>query len=192
MIGLVMAGGKGTRMKMSEEKLLLKYKKPIILHVIEALEKSKCFSKIVAATSKNSPKTNELLSKLGIKTIKTAGSDYVSDLNFALSKLDEPTFVVSGDLPLLDDQIVKQIVSSHKKDAEWQSFLVTKNLLDELNTSSEFSVTFEGKQCHYTGISIINPKKISSDVQETYTILDDKRIALNMNTKHEYDSLKNT
>jgi len=30
MIGLVMAGGKGTRMNLDNEKLLLKYKKPII------------------------------------------------------------------------------------------------------------------------------------------------------------------
>lgn len=191
MIGLVMAGGKGTRMDMPEEKLLLKYKKPVILHVIYALQESECFSKIVAATSDNSPKTNELLSNLGIQIIKTAGNDYVSDLSFALSKLDELTLVVSGDLPLLDAQIVKQIVSAHKKDATWQSFLVTKSLLDMLNLSADFSVSFEGRDCYYTGISIINPKKISPKVDENYTILDDKRIALNLNTKHEYDLLKN-
>ena len=34
MIGLVMAGGKGTRMKSNEEKLLLNYKQPLVLHVI--------------------------------------------------------------------------------------------------------------------------------------------------------------
>lgn len=185
-----MAGGKGTRMGMSEEKLLLKYKKPIILHVIDALKESKCFSKIVAATSKNSPKTNEFLSELGIKVIKTTGTDYVSDLSFALSKIDEPTLVVSGDMPLLDAQIIKQMVSEHNKDATWQSFLVTKGFLDVLNLNAEFSVSFDGKQCCYTGISIINPKKISQKIQETYTILDDKRIALNLNTKHEYDLLK--
>jgi len=39
MIGLVMAGGKGTRMNLDNEKLLLKYKKPIILHVIDSLFK---------------------------------------------------------------------------------------------------------------------------------------------------------
>lgn len=192
MIGLVMAGGKGTRMDLPEEKLLLKYKKPVIMHVIDALQESECFSKIVAATSDNSPKTNELLSNLGIQIIKTAGSGYVSDLNFALSKLDEETLVVSGDLPLLDAQIVKQIISAHKKDATWQSFLVTKKLLDLLSLRSGFSVSFEGKDCYYTGISIINPKKISPKVEESYTILDDKRIALNLNTKHEYDLLKNT
>ncbi len=191
MIGLVMAGGKGTRMDLPEEKLLLRYKKPVILHVLDALKESECFSKIVAATSDNSPNTNNFLSNLGIQIIKTAGSGYVPDLNFALSKFDEPTLVVSGDLPLLDAQIVKQIVSAHKTDATWQSFLVTKNLLDLLNLKSDFSVCFEGKQCHYTGVSIIDPKKISQKVEETYTILDDKRIALNLNTKHEYDLLKN-
>ena len=37
MIALVMAGGKGTRMNSSEEKLLLEYKKPVIFHVLAAL-----------------------------------------------------------------------------------------------------------------------------------------------------------
>ena len=45
MIGLVMAGGKGTRMKSNEEKLLLPYKQPLVLHVIDALKNSNCFEK---------------------------------------------------------------------------------------------------------------------------------------------------
>ena len=48
MIGLVMAGGKGTRMNLDNEKLLLKYRKPIILHVVDSLKDSNCFSKIFA------------------------------------------------------------------------------------------------------------------------------------------------
>ena len=40
MIGLIMAGGKGTRMQSDEEKLLLEYKKPLVLHVIDALKNS--------------------------------------------------------------------------------------------------------------------------------------------------------
>ena len=36
MIGIIMAGGKGSRMNLPEEKLLLKFKKPIILQVAEA------------------------------------------------------------------------------------------------------------------------------------------------------------
>ena len=71
MIGLVMAGGKGTRMNLDGEKLLLKYKKPIILHVVDSLNDSKCFSKILALTSSNSPMTKKLLEQNKIDNKKT-------------------------------------------------------------------------------------------------------------------------
>lgn len=191
MIGLVMAGGKGTRMAISDEKLLLVYEKPVVLHVIEALQNSKCLSRIVAATSDNSPKTGQLLTKLGIETISTSGSGYVDDLNFALSKLDGLVLVVSGDLPLLDGQIIREIVAAYDG-TTWQSFLVTDDLLKSLGIKSEFSVIFDGKKCHFSGVSIVNTKNLSSEIRETYAILDDKRIALNLNTKHEYELLKNS
>ena len=38
MIGLVMAGGKGTRMQSDKEKLLLEYKKPLVLHVVDGVD----------------------------------------------------------------------------------------------------------------------------------------------------------
>jgi len=61
MIGIVMAGGKGTRMNLDDEKLLLEFKKPIILQVVDSLKHSNCFSKIITITSPNSPKTKKLL-----------------------------------------------------------------------------------------------------------------------------------
>ena len=87
MIGLVMAGGKGTRMGLSEEKLLLKYKKPVIFHVIDALNNSGCFSKIMVATSSNSPNTVQVLEQKGIETLDTPGKGYSSDLNFLLQNI---------------------------------------------------------------------------------------------------------
>ena len=68
MIGLVMAGGKGTRMDLPEEKLLLKNKKPVIFHVIDALRNSGRFSKVIVATSSNSPKTKQVLEQKKIET----------------------------------------------------------------------------------------------------------------------------
>lgn len=192
MIGLVMAGGRGTRMSLPGEKLLLEHKKPIILHVVDALHDSQCFSKVIAATSKHSPRTNELLLYEGIDVIQTNGEGYVSDLKSALSRLDEDVFVVSGDLPLLDAKTVRELVSRHKKDTAWHSFVLTKKFLDLLNIQLEFAVNFDGKQCYYSGISIVDPKKISNDeIQETLSIFDDEKIAVNINTKEDYDSLKN-
>jgi adenosylcobinamide-phosphate guanylyltransferase len=191
MIGLVMAGGKGTRMGIQGEKLLLQYKKPIILHVLDALKESDCFSKIVAATSHNSPNTEKLISEQ-VEIIKTKGDDYVEDLIFALSKLDEPTFVVSGDLPLLDRSIVQDLVAKCQPDSFWQSFVVTKKFLDQNKLRLEFSKNIDGVQCFYTGISIVNPKKLSGQIEETCTIHDDKRIAVNLNTKQDYDLFQNS
>ncbi len=193
MIGLVMAGGKGTRMDMLGEKLLLEYKKPIILHVVDALNESQCFSKILAATSDHSPRTNDLLLLNDIEVIKTKGEGYVADLNYALSNIEEPAFVVSGDLPLLDGKLIRELVARHKKDAAWQSFVMTKKFLDLIDVKLEFAVNVDGKECYYTGISIVDPKKVSSDhTEETLSVFDDKRIAVNLNTKEDYDLLKNS
>jgi adenosylcobinamide-phosphate guanylyltransferase len=190
MIGLVMCGGRGTRMEPTGEKLLLKYKKPIIQHVIVALEESGCFSKIVCATSPNAPKTHQFVSDLGVLTVETQGRGYVNDLSEALGKFDDQVFVTSGDLPLLDGKIVKKIVQRVNKEP-WVSVLVTKKFLDLVGAKLEYFLTYDNRECAYTGISIVNPKEIPEmkKVRESYIILDDKRIAINLNTKKDYDLL---
>ena len=191
MIGLVMAGGKGTRMKLDEEKLLLQYKKPVILHVIDSLQNSNSFSKILAVTSSNSPKTKKLLQENDIETFDTSGTGYVEDLNSALKIIDDKVLVASGDLPLLDVEIIKNIVSNFDSKNIWTSILVTDKFLTSLGMESSFSVDFDGQKCHYTGISLVNSEKISSldNLYENYIIIDDKRIAFNLNSKEDYDLL---
>lgn len=188
MIGLVMAGGKGSRMQISDEKLLLKYVHPIILHVIFALQNSNCFSKIIAATSSNSPKTKEMLENAGIEIFETPGKGYVEDLNFILRSINDHILVVSGDMPLLDDDIVKKIVNSNNTNSIWTSFLVTKEFLTSLGLKSNYFLTFQNKECHYSGISLVNSNEISNldSVEEIYHILNDKRIAFNLNTAEDY------
>lgn len=191
MIAIVMAGGKGTRMNLDDEKLLLQYKKPIVLHVIDSLKKSNCFSKILAITSSNSPKTKNLLEENNIETFDTPGIGYVEDLNLVLQTLDDDIFITSGDLPLLDEEIIQEIVNHYDPQINWVSILVTNNFLTSLGISSDYSTTFENQTCHYTGISLVNSKKISSleKLDENYIMLNDKRIALNLNTKEDYDLL---
>jgi len=193
MIGLVMAGGKGTRMAMPEEKLLLEYRKPIIFHVIDALKNSHCFSKVVVATSPNSPNTKRVLKERGIETLDTQGNGYVNDLNFLLQKIDGFVFVVSGDLPLLDKEIIQKLVEFNPESV-WTSFLVSKKFLNSLGLKSNLSVKYDGVECAYTGISIINADKIKNlnTVKENYIVLDDKRIAFNLNTKEDYELLSSS
>mgnify|MGYP001181244731 FL=1 len=191
MIGLVMAGGKGTRMQGNEEKLLLEYKKPLVLHVIDALKKSNCFEKIIAATSPNSPQTQKILSDNNVKIFETLGENFVIDLNNILKELDDCVFVTSGDLPLLDETIVKQIVNTTNSEKTWVSVLTTKSFQSSLNLDTECLVSLNGEDHVHTGISIVNASKIKNldSVKENYLIINDKRVCFNVNTKSDFESL---
>ena len=192
MIGVIMAGGQGTRMNIDGEKLLLKYKKPVILHVVDALKNSNCFSKILAVTSPNSPKTKKLLEDQNVELFETNGNGYVEDLNYTLKKTNDILFITSGDLPLLDESIVRSMVQKYQPSNVWTSFLVTGKFLNQLELTSEYSIMYNDEQCHFTGISLVDSKGIDSfeEITEKYFILNDKRIAFNLNTKAEYDLLR--
>ena len=186
-----MAGGKGTRMKSNEEKLLLPYKQPLVLHVIDALKNSNCFEKIIAATSPNSPQTKNILVENNITIIETSGEGFVTDLNNILKQLDDFVLVSSGDLPLLDGDIIKQIIDNVNHDKTWTSIVTTKSFQNSLNLDPECITTLNDEDYAHTGISIVNASKISNldSIEEDYLIIDDKRICFNINTKNEYELL---
>ena len=189
-----MAGGKGTRMNLDNEKLLLKYKKSIILHVTDSLKDSNCFSKILALTSSNSPKTKKLLQENNIEIFNTNGIGYVEDLSLVLQSTNDSVLVTSGDLPLLDKEIIKKIVKHYDPEKIWTSILVTNKFLTKLGLQSDYSLQYSDQICNYTGISLINSNKINSskNLDENYIIIDDKRIAFNLNTKQDYELLGTT
>ena len=191
MIGIIMAGGKGNRMKLPQEKLLLKYKKPIILKVADALSNSNCFSKIIFITSNNSPKTKQLLQKNNYEIFESSGTGYVEDLNQILKSLREPVFVTSADLPLLDGKIIKKITNFYDPNIKWTTILVTKKFIQSLGLSSGYEITFNDQICNYTGISMINSQNISNldNIKENFVILNDKRIGFNINTKEDFSLL---
>jgi len=192
MIGLIMAGGKGTRMQSDEEKLLLLYKKHIILHVVDALKNSNCFTKIIALTSPNAPKTEKILKDAGIDTILSSGDSFVRDLNEILIQLDDFVFVTSGDLPLLDSEIVKKIIKQSPPDQIWTNVVTTLSFQKSLSTS--LGVKVESEDYVNTGINIVDAKKITNlePIKEYFLILDDKRIGLNLNTKTDFELLSSS
>lgn len=191
MIGIVMAGGKGSRMSLTGEKLLLKYKKPVILHVLDALRDSNYFSKILAITSSNSPQTKKFLEENSIELFNTPGDGYVNDLNLVLKSLNDFVLIASADLPFLDGDIIKKIITQCNLENVWTTIIITKKFLDSLHLSSDYWFEFENQQCCYSGISLVNAEKILTmeNISEKFIIIDDKRIAFNLNTKQDYDLL---
>ncbi|MEJ2261179.1 MAG: 2-C-methyl-D-erythritol 4-phosphate cytidylyltransferase [Nitrosopumilaceae archaeon] len=176
-----MSGGKGSRMKSSEEKLLLQYKKPIILHVAEALSGSGCFSKIIFLTSPNSPNTKKLLLKNNYEIIDSTGKGYVEDLNAILKSINDIVFVTSAE----------KIVSLYDENHKWTTILITKQFLKKLGISANYEINFQNQICSYSGFSMINSNEISNleNIKENFVILDDKRVAFNVNTREDYSLL---
>jgi adenosylcobinamide-phosphate guanylyltransferase len=148
----------------------------------------------LAITSVNSPKTKKFLEENNIETFDTPGIGYVEDLNLVLKTTNDPVLITSGDLPLLDKEIIQKIVNQYDPQNIWTSIIVTNKFLTTLGIESDYSVDFDNQTCHYTGISLVNSEKISSleNFEENYVIIDDKRIAFNLNTKQDYDLLSTT
>lgn len=119
---IIMAGGKGSRMKTEVEKPLTQIKnKPMIQCVYEAVLSSSEVNDLVVATSKHTPKTTEFIKKAGLKVIKTPGKGYVEDLGFLMDPkqnfydIHDIVVTIASDLPLITEEIIDDVVKEYKK-----------------------------------------------------------------------------
>jgi GTP:adenosylcobinamide-phosphate guanylyltransferase len=197
-----MCGGRASRMQLQRqqqggiEKPLLKVAGvAMVERVISALASSNRFDRIVAAVSPNTPKTNEFLNSKGIETIETAGEGYSQDLSRLLSKLKPQRVVaVPGDIPLLNSQIVNEILNTIDEDEDDDdrqeqepaiSIILKKGFVEKIGVKP--SIVLMNQYCH-SGITIFNTMAVSTEpVKEHYLVMNRKEIALNVNTKEELE-----
>ena len=196
LIAAVMCGGRASRMQEAViEKPLLKVDSiAMVERVILALVSSDRFDRIVAAVSPNTPKTKELLKSKGIEIIETSGEGYSNDLSYLLSKLKpRRVMVVPSDLPLLNSQIVSEILdaidnsSSMKDHGPAISIVLEKGFVERIGAKP--SIVLD-QYCH-SGITVFNTISVSTEpVEEYYWVMNRKEIALNVNTKEELELVK--
>jgi adenosylcobinamide-phosphate guanylyltransferase len=175
-----MCGGRASRMKNpGMEKPLLKVDGvAMVERVVSALASSDRFDRIVAATSPNTPKTNEFLKSKGIETIETAGEGYSQDLSQLLSKLKpQKVMAVPGDIPLLNSHIVNEILNSIANRQEHEpaiSIIIKKGFVERIGVKPS--------------IIVLNTVAVGTEpVEEHYLVMNRKEIALNVNTKEELE-----
>jgi len=196
LIAAIMCGGRASRMQEGViEKPLLKVNRiAMVERVFLALVSSDRFDRILAAVSPNTPKTKELLKSKGIEIIETSGEGYSNDLSYLLSKLKPlRVMVVPSDLPLLNSQIVSEILdaidnsSSMKEHRPAISIVLEKEFVER--TGAKPSIVLD-QYCH-SGITIFNTISVSTEpVEEYYWVMNRKEIALNVNTKEELELAK--
>jgi adenosylcobinamide-phosphate guanylyltransferase len=186
---LVMAGGKGTRMLISEEKPLLRVAgKPIIEHVLTALKKSKKVSSIVIAVSDYTPKTAQLMRQFEVSVIKTPGKGYVSDLGYAVRTLSLQTVLAIGaDFPMITAEVVDAIVKDYERCGKPAlSVVVSMETKEQLGLEGKYGFEFNGKMVVPAGINMIDGERIDEEeLDEEIYVSNQKEVAININTVQE-------
>ena len=182
---ILMAGGKGTRLKVPEEKPLFKLRdKPLINFVLENLKASELIDEIIIAVSPNTVETTEYLNSIdGDYTIlDTSGEDYLTDLSYILDYFekkspDDILLFINADLPFISTETIDCVLNYYlesPKDA--LSVLVPVEIFEDLGL--DYSYEFDGKVP--SGLNVLRSENIVQD--EDQLIIPKVELALNINT----------
>jgi len=171
---LVMAGGMGTRMRLSGEKPLAKiFGKPIVEYVVDSLRRSGRFEQVAAAVSKHTPESARRLAELGVVLVETSGDDYVLDMKYAIKKLGRGVFmVVSADLPLLTEdaivEVVERFVGCSKPSL---AVMVPLNVYTALGLEPDFKLKVGGRFLVPCGVNFIDGSRIDEATLDEETMV---------------------
>jgi adenosylcobinamide-phosphate guanylyltransferase len=187
---LVMAGGRGTRMKIAQEKPLIEVcGKPVILYVLAALKDAKKIDRVIVATTNCTPKTTQLMRQLGVKVIETPGKDYVSDMGYVVQTLKLGVFLaIAADLPLVKGEMIDEVVERYEccgKPA--LTVAVPLETKANLGMCIEYSFKLEKREVVPVGINVIDGSKRYGDewLDQDIYLLNYQELAVNINTVSE-------
>jgi len=186
---LVMAGGKGSRMGLQEEKPLLKVgDKPMIEHILNALKEAKKIDEIVVAVSRHTPKTAKFVESLSVKVLETPGNGYVSDVRYAARRLKPGTVLtISADLPLVTGNIIDKVVERYVQCGKPAlTVAVPIETRERLGLRGGYVLEAEGKRLVSAGINVIDGRRIDKiELVEEIYVIDKEEVAVNVNTPLE-------
>jgi adenosylcobinamide-phosphate guanylyltransferase len=188
---LVMAGGKGTRMKLPMEKPLISVcGKPSIEYVLAALKDAKKIDRVIVATTNITPKTTALMKQLGVQVLETPGKDYVSDMGFTVQTLKLGVFLgISADLPLVKGEMIDEIVTRYEVCGKPAlTVAVPIEVKTKLGMGVEYSFkTDDGRDVVPVGLNVIDGSKRYGDewLDQDIFVVDHPELAVNINTVQE-------
>jgi len=183
---LVMAGGKGKRLALSEEKPLLQVgDRPVIEHVLAALKEAKKVESIIVAVSPYTPKTAMHLENLGTEVVQTPGKGYVYDMGYAIKKLHLKTaLTLASDLPLITGKVVDEVVEKYERCGKPAlSVVVTIATKEKLGLGRDYVFELDKQLVAPAGINILDGRHIGDrELDQVYCLIDTEEVAVNINT----------
>jgi len=190
-VALIMAGGKGTRMKRAQEKPLIEIcGKPVIAYVLAALKEAKKIDCIFVATTSATPKTTALMKQLGVTVIDTPGNDYVSDMGYTVQKLKLGVFLaIAADLPLVRGEMIDAIVERYERCGKPAlTVAVPLETKAKLGMCIEYSFkTDDNQDVVPVGINVIDGAKRYGDewLDQDIFLMNNEELSVNINTVQE-------
>lgn len=163
---LIMAGGKGTRMKYQEEKPLIKINdKSFIEHIVDALRKAKKVDRIVVAVSEHTPRTAKRAKELSTEVIVTSGKDYIIDVREAIKKLKLGRVItVSADLPLLRSKTIDKIIGHYDFCGKpVMAVMVPAERFESLGVSIDLILEDKCRRLVPAGVNVLDGDKVEKE-----------------------------
>jgi len=184
MDGLLMCGGEGTRLRPAvddtEKPLVAVDSKPMVDHVVDALQASRV-ERVVAAVSPATPETaNRLGDCEGVQVVETPGEGYVDDLITVLETLEQPVVTVTADIPLLTGRLVDRAIEA--ADGDSLAVCVPRSLVEQIGASVDTTVDHDGERVVPTGLNVVGPGPDRRVVWEA------ERLACNVNRPADIQS----
>ena len=191
-VALVMAGGKGTRMKAAQEKPLLEVcGKPVIQYVLSALQGAKKIDRVIVATSSCTPKTTSLMRHLGVEVIETPGKGYVSDMGYVVQTLKLGVFLaIAADLPLVRCDMIDAVLDRYEVCGKPAlTVAVPLETKAKLGMCIEYSFKLDDMDVVPVGINVIDGNKRYGDewLDQDIFLLNYRELAVNINTVQELE-----
>lgn len=161
---LIMAGGTGSRMNLSDKGLLMIRGETLVDRNLKLLED--CVKKVYMAVSPNTEKTANYF-KDRVTIIKTAGNDYSTDIGVALEALDSfPVLVMPADIYIRDLTVVTNLIDMAREKGKG----ITSMLIEGL----------------FCGVSVFMEKPKDVETEDFYGYNVTEKQAYNINTVEDF------
>jgi len=181
MLGLILAGGRGTRYGCGEKPLALCGGRPMIERVTNALDGAGL--EVVVVASPCTPFTQNWCRAHDLLCVCTEGAGYIEDLAEAavLLGLDGPVLCVSADLPCLTAELVGEVVAAYGAQS-LPALSVWVPADDDGACDAPCVEEIDGRRTVPAGINVLDGGRMGQIQEEVRLLLDNPRLRHNVNT----------
>jgi len=190
-----MAGGLAQRLGCGEKSCIDLNGKPLISYIIHALQNAENVGKIFISVTKATPLTKKLAEEEypGLHIIEAAEGNYVGDMIYSIkeARVTGPVMVVMCDLPLVESDVIDDVIAKYDTcDEPALSVYVPIALCRKIGVRPDTVFHKNTKLIVPTGINILDASDINNEQPDYNYIIDDLRLAMNVNTQEDLEKCK--